>query len=149
MKVVFLQDVQDIAKKYEVKDVSGGYARNFLIPRKLAVPATVSALKEVEQKRARREKEDAAARAHLGEVVSHLNENSLEFTLKGDKKGSVFGSVTKEMILKAMREHGWIGKERVSVFLEHPLKEAGTHVVPVDLKKGVRGKLNVVIRLQP
>lgn len=148
MKVVFFEDVQGTGKKYEVKDVSGGYARNFLFPRKLAVPATDSMLKEVEQKKVRAEKEDATVRTHLGEVASHLNESFLEFILKGDEKGSVFGSVTKEMILKAMREHGWIGKERVSVSLEHPLKEPGTHVVPVDLKKGVRGKLNVVIRLQ-
>ena len=68
--------------------------------------------------------------------------------MRTDEHGSVFGSVTKEMILKAMREHGWLGKERADVELEHPIKKIGDQTVVVDLKRGIRAKLKVVVRPQ-
>ncbi len=148
MKVILLEDIKGIGNKYDVKDVSDGYARNFLLPKKLVKPATPQALKELEQLKSKLEKEDIEFKKHLSELARKISESFLEFRLKTDERGSIFGSVTKEMILRAMREHGWLGKERVDVFLEHPIKEFGEHKVSVDLKKGIKAELKIIVQPQ-
>lgn len=148
MKIILLDEVKGLGKKYDVKDIADGYARNYLIPRKLAKPATVSSLKEVELLKVQQAKEEADTVKRLSELARHVSEHSLTFELKSDDKRTVFGSVTKEMILKAMREHHWVTKERVEIKLEHPIKEFGGHLVPVTLKKGITAKLRVIVRPQ-
>lgn len=148
MKVILLEDVKSIGKKSEVKNVSDGYARNFLFPNNLAQPATPSALKSLAITKEHVEKEEAEARKHLEGLARTINERYLEFPLKTDSKGTVFGSVSKDMILKGLRDTGLIRKERVEVKMDHPLKEVGDHSVDIDLKKGVTAKLKVVIRPQ-
>lgn len=148
MKVILLEDIKGIGNKYDVKDVSDGYARNFLLPKKMVKPATPQALKELEQLKAQMGKEDAEFKKHLSELARKISDSYLEFQLKTDEKGSVFGSITKEMILRAMREHGWLGKERIDISLEHPIKEFGEHKVSVDLKKGIKAELKIIVQPQ-
>ncbi len=148
MKIIFLQDVRGVGKKYEVKDVRDGYARNFLFPNKMAKPATPSALKELELLKDRLDKDEVEIKKHLEQLARRINDTSIEFQLKTDSVGSVFGSVTKEAILKAMREHKFINKERVDIKLDRPIKELGTHRVGVDLKKGIEATLGVIVRPQ-
>lgn len=143
MKVILLQDVRGLGHKYEVKEVSEGHARNFLIPRKMAETATPDALKRVEARQAEIEKEDAELTKRLQEIARVLADQSLEIPMKADEEGNVFGSVNKDSILKAMREHGWVTKERVEIVLEHPLKKVGDYRVPIHLKKGIEAELRV------
>lgn len=145
MKVIFLSDVRNVGKKYDVKDVSDGYARNFLFPNKLADVATPAAIKRLESMRAEHEKEDKDVLKHLEALAQKLNQTKLQFELKADKSGVVFGSVNKESILKGLREHKLIGAERVDIDLKYPIKELGEYVVPIDLKKGVVAKLGVIV----
>ncbi len=145
MKVVLLADVKAIGKKFEVKEVSDGYARNFLFPNNLAKTATASALKEVSTMREKGEKEDADHMKQLHELARLLNDRHLEFPMKTDNKGSVFGSVTKDMILKGLRDAGLVRTERIDLKVDHPLKELGEHLLEVDLKKGIKAKLKVVL----
>jgi len=149
MKIILLTDVKGLGKKYEVKDVKEGYGRNFLLARKLAKLADPEALKDLERLRARMDRDEAATKKNIEEMARTLSDRYLEFHLKTGKDGSVFGAVNKEMILKAMREHGFLGKERVEIKLAKPLKEIGDHVVLVELKRGTEVKLKVVIRSQP
>ena len=134
-----------MGKRQEIKEVSDGYARNFLFPNTLAKPATANSLKELEKEKIRFEKEDKAAKKRLTEIARLMTERHLEFPVKTDEKGGVFGSVTKDRILKALRDTGWLGKERVEIKLDHPLKELGEHYVEVDLNKGITAKLKVVL----
>jgi large subunit ribosomal protein L9 len=143
MKVILLEDVRNIGKRYNVKDVADGYARNFLFPNKLAEPATPVALKRLDAMKAAHEKDEKELIAHLQQIAQKLNETKLEFELKVDKTGAVFGSVNKESILKALREHDFITKERVDIDLDRPIKELGEHTVHVDLKKGVTTELKI------
>ena len=145
MKIILLEDVKNLGKRAEVKEVSDGYARNFLFPHALAKPATASNLKELEQTKVRSEKEDEALKKRLAEIARIIEDRHLEFSMKTGETGVVFGSVTKEMILKGLRGVGWLGKERVEITLDHPLKTLGDHTVEVDLKKGIRAKLKVVL----
>jgi large subunit ribosomal protein L9 len=146
MKVILLEDVRNIGKKFDVKEVSDGYARNFLFVNELAEPATPGAIKKLETMKTEHEKEDKELRMHLGEIARRVNGMKIEFVLKTDKSGAVFGSVNKESILKALREHKLITKERVDIDLKYPIKEIGDHKIPLDLKKGVSATLTVSIR---
>lgn len=146
MKVIFLADVRNVAKKHEIKDVSDGYARNFLLPGKLAESATPAAIKKLEGMKAAHEKEDKELHAHLEVLARKINETKIQFDLKADKKGVVFGSVNKESIMKALREHKLVGSERVEIDLKYPFKELGEYSVAIDLKKGVTAKLGIIIK---
>jgi large subunit ribosomal protein L9 len=148
MKVILLEDVRNVGKKFEVKDVSDGYARNFLFVNKLAEPATPVAVKALEAMKAEHDKEDKKMQEHLRELARKIKETKIEFTLKADKSGAVFGSVNKESILKALREHKLVGAERVGIELKYPIKTAGEHKVPLDLKKGIATELTVIVRAE-
>ena len=146
MKIIFTQHVAGKGEKDQVKEISDGYARNFLIPKGLAVPATADRLKKIEENKKKHAMEDEGTAKRLAELARELNSRTIEFTLKGDDQGSVFGSVNKDAILKALRENGLTTHDRADVFLEHPLKEFGDHKVKVTLHKGIETILKVDIR---
>ncbi len=148
MKVILLQDIHSLGKKFEVKEVLEGYARNFLFPRGLAKSGTPAALQDLEQTKARSAKEEEGARKRLAAIAEKLTNTTLEFKLKADPTGAVFGSVTKDAISKALREHGRLGKERAEIVLSHPLKKLGEHRVLIHLKHGIVLTLTVAIRPQ-
>jgi large subunit ribosomal protein L9 len=146
MKVILLQDVRTIGKKFDVKDVADGYARNFLCAGKLAEPATASAIAKLEKMKAESEKDDQELMKRLHEIAAQMNEVALQFELETDEHGTVFGSVNKEAISKALREHNIIRNERVELTVEHPIKKVGEYVIPVDLKKGITANLKVIVK---
>jgi large subunit ribosomal protein L9 len=146
MKVILLDDVKGLGKKFDVKEVSDGYARNFLFPASLAKPATAPAVKNLgAQKTALARKEQELVK-QLEEVARRLGERTVEFAVEVTEGGGVYGSVTKEMILKELRHHGLLTTERVDIELPRPLKTLGTHELAVDLKKGVTATLRVILR---
>jgi len=148
MKVILLQDIHSLGKKFEVKEVLEGYARNFLFPRGLAKSGTPAALRDLEQTKAGLAKEETELKKRLAVIAEKLVRTTLEFTLKADSTGAVFGSVTKDAISRALREHGLLGKERAEIVLSHPLKKLGEHRVEIHLKHGIVLTLTVAIRPQ-
>ncbi len=143
MKVILLKDVRDLGKKNDVKNVSDGYGKNFLIAKGLAKLATDSGLKDVEVKHSYEEKDEH----HLKQLTKTISENILEFYLKTDKHGSVFGSVNKDEILTGLRSANLITNDRIEIKIPKPIKELGDHEVEFSLRKGISGKLK--IRLHP
>jgi len=148
MKVILLEEVRGIGKKYEVKEVRDGYARNFLFPNKLAETANPSSLKKLEALQAEHDKNEIELKKHLETMAHHINEMTIQFDLKKGKDGSIFGVVNKESILKALREHKLIGKERIDIMVEHPIKAPGNYTIPVDLKKGITAELKIVVKAE-
>ncbi|HVO28361.1 MAG TPA: 50S ribosomal protein L9 [Candidatus Paceibacterota bacterium] len=148
MKVIILEDVRGIGKKFEVREVRDGYARNFLFPNKLAEPANPTSLKKLEKMKAEHDAKEIEVKKHLEEVARKIGGMSIEFDLKKGRDGSVFGSVNKESVLKALREHKLITTERIDITLDRPIKEPGTHAVQLDLKKGVTAELKVVVKAE-
>lgn len=149
MRVILLEDVAGLGKKYEIKEVKDGYAKNYLLPRKLAVQATEKEIKKLELLKNKFIKQEEELIRHLTELKRLIEDRTIEFYLKTDKNGKVFGSVNKEMILKALREHKLITKERVNIILNRPIKEIGEHQIDIDLKKGIVAKLRIIIHPQP
>ncbi len=146
MKIILLKDVRGIGKKNEIKEVSDGYARNFLFQNSLAKPATPETMRQMENLKSKLDAEELDLKKHLEELARKMRGITLEFKLKSDEAGSVFGSVTKEMISKSLRENHLVTKERVDITLDHPLKSFGEHTVSLDLKKGVTAELKIVLK---
>jgi len=145
MKVIILEESKKLGKKFEIKEVSNGYARNFLFPNKLAELATPDALKKLEKMKAEHEKEDVEVKKTLKEVATKMEAVTLVFPLKTDKSGSAFGSINKETILTALRERAIITKERIDIDLDRPIKEFGDYKIPVDLKKDITAVLKIKV----
>ena len=148
MKVILLEEVRGIGHKYEVKEVRDGYARNFLFPNKLAEPANATSLKKLEAMKAEHDAKEIEIKKHLETVARHIGEMKIEFDLKKGKDGSIFGVVSKESVLKALREHKMITTERVDIALDHPIKEPGEYTIPIDLKKGVVTNLRIIVKAE-
>ena len=122
----------------DVKDVADGYARNFLIARKLAVAATENHLSLKKQF----EKEEADLNALRLTEKENLGKIEFTFIVKASKEGAVFGSVTKDMVEKKLLEKGFHG----NIQLEKPLKKTGIHLVEVDLGQNVTTSIKVTLR---
>jgi len=145
MKVILLKDVRDVGKKNEIKNVSDGYGKNFLIAKGLAKLATESGIKDVEIKHSYDEKDEK----HLRELVKKISERILDFHVKTDKHGSVFSSVSKDDILTGLRSAELITNDRIEIKIPKPIKEIGDHEIEFSLRKGIGGKLKVRLHSQP
>jgi len=158
LKVILEQDVKGQGKKGQLVEVSDGYARNFLIPRKLAVPATdgnVAVMKRQEKERLRKLETDKAAAleiaAKLGEVIVKIN--SKAGASKPDDstasaaamRGKLFGSVTTKEISEALLEQHGIILEKNKIVQEEPIKTFGSHEVKCKLGFEITGVINVLV----
>src|SRR3989344_5254145 len=141
MKVILLQDIKGLGKEMDLKEVRDGYARNYLIPKKLALAVTPENLNLKEQLT----KAQQETLRKLTDRAKKLENISLEFGVKTGSKGEVFGSVKAEDIKKHLREQGLGEGEPV---LAKPLKALGEHVVPVDFGRGIKSKVKVILHSQ-
>ena len=145
MKIILLQDIKNLGKKFEVKEVKNGYARNFLFPQKLAVAATAAALKNLTKQKEQWEVQHQKFIQELKEEAKKLEGETLIFNLRIDQKEKVFGSVSKNDIEKALEEKGF---KNFTLCLEKPIKILGDHLVAVDLKEGIETKIKIIVQPQ-
>ncbi len=140
MKVIFLKDIKGVGKKFDVKNVSDGYARNFLFPQNLAKATTEEVIKNIENQKKAAIKEEEETKNELIVLAKNLENKEFEFKVKTGDKGEVFGSVTKNDIEKSIAVSGGI-----EIFLDKPIKKLGEHRVEVNLGKGVRVSLKIKV----
>lgn len=140
--MVFLADVptQKIHCD-DVRDVSDGYARNFLFPRKLAVPATAHTLEQVKHRAATQQYSQQQARGLLEKTATKLRGLTLEFTAKAHE-GKLYGGIHVQQILEELKKRGVVLAQK-QLKLEHPLKMIGEHRVVVKLGDGVEGEVKI------
>jgi len=147
MKVILIENVPGLGVMGEVKDVSPGYARNYLIPRGLAVVATPGSLQEWKARleaRAARETREAQQAAELAERISAL---TLTFRAKAGPTGRLYGSVTTADIAKALEKELGISVDRRKIESD-PLREVGEHQVAVRLARDVTAQVRVVVEAE-
>lgn len=145
MKVVFTKDVERVAKVGEVKDVSDGYARNFLLPRGLARAATPSQLKQLEAQREAEQRRVERHRVELEELGRRLDGLELGFTLKMGAQKRLFGTVTAQDIADRLKRDHQLEVDRHRLQLEQGIRSLGTHEVGVNLGGGISATLRVVV----
>ena len=147
MKVVLMKDVPSLGKKDQIVDVSDGYARNFLIPKGLASPATGSVLNEVKNREAAKAHKAAVELAEAKATAEKLEGVVVTIKVKAAAadSGKLFGSVTAKDIGDALeKEHG-ITVDRRKIGLDEPIKKFGKYEIPVKLHSQVAGTVNVIV----
>ncbi len=147
MRVILQKDIKGVGKKGEIKEISDGHARNFLIPKGLATAATPDQLKVHAHASAQDAAHEKAHTEKLTLLANALEGRKFTFHLKSDAHGSVFGSVNKEAVLKTLRSEGGISPERVDIKLDHPIKVFGETKIPVEFQKGITA--TIVADVQP
>jgi large subunit ribosomal protein L9 len=142
--VLLREDIDDLGARGEIVKVKAGYARNYLLPRKLAVEATASNVRQIEQERARLLKKEATERATAEAQAGQLGALRLNFERRVGEHGLLYGSVTSMDIAEALKEKGYeIDRRRIT--LRDPIKETGEHTVPVRLHRDVTVEIPVVV----
>jgi large subunit ribosomal protein L9 len=142
MEVILLEDVKGVGNRGDKVEVSNGYARNFMLPRKLAIAASGAGARvfaEVERRRARR---DHKARREAEEAAKEYSDISVHIAMEVGEEDRLFGSVTSADIAAQLKEQG-IEVDKRKIVLEEPLKQLGVYHVPVKLFRDVEAKIKV------
>ena len=144
-QAILLQDVDQLGERGAVVDVSPGYLRNFLIPRKLAQPATKGAIVAAEKRKESAEKAAATALASAQETAALLSRTVLTIPHQAGDDGRLFGSVTTQDIAEAIKDARGITVDRRKVHLEEPIRHVGTYMVVVEVDDGVTSTVKTIV----
>ncbi|MEJ7753043.1 MAG: 50S ribosomal protein L9 [Candidatus Limnocylindrales bacterium] len=144
MKVILTNDVEALGKSGELKDVTDGYARNFLIPRKMAVPAAGGAFRAWQHDIASREDKRKKERAEAEIAAQRIGSTTLTMGVKVGEGGKLYGSITSKEIAEALARRG-IVVDRHKVDLDEPLKMLGTYKVAIKVLSGMTPEVTIVV----
>lgn len=144
MKVILLKDVPKIGSKFEVKEVAEGYARNFLLARNLAKPATPEALEWLEmQKELLSQKEEEGLKA-MQQLASSLDDLEVPFPVKVGDEGQLFEAINAQKIAERLKEMGYEVK-KAQIKMEEPIKEVGEFPIKIELDHNLEAELRLII----
>jgi len=144
-QAILLQDVEQLGERGTVVDVSPGYLRNFLIPRKLAQPATTGAIEAARSRMEAAERAQREAESRAEENAALLTKTVLTITAQAGDDGRLFGSVTSQDIVDAIREARGIRVDKRKVHLEDPIRNVGTHMVVIEVSDGVTATVKTMV----
>ena len=146
MKVILLRDVKSLGKKGEIVNVNDGYARNFILPKKMGVEATGKNLNDLKlqknnEKKVAQEQLDSAKT-----LAEKIGQGKVELAIKVGEGGRVFGSVSSKEIAAAVKEQMGLDVDKKKIQLKETIKSLGTHNVPVKLHPEVTAELKVIVK---
>jgi len=144
-QAILLEDVDELGRRGDPVDVSPGYLRNFLIPRKLAAKATPGALEAAQQRRAAAEKAEKARAEREEQAASLLSKTVLTIYQRAGEDGKLFGSVGAKEIVDAIGDARDLRIDRRKVRLEQPIREIGTHMVEIELADGAIATVKTIV----
>jgi large subunit ribosomal protein L9 len=144
-QAILLQSVEQLGEKGAVVEVSKGYLRNYLMPRRLAEPATKGSLEAAKQRLAAAERAAAEAEQRAADNAAVLNKTVLTIAHQAGEDGRLFGSVTTEDIADAIRDARGLRIDRRHIHLEEPIKSVGTHMVTVEVAPGVTASVKTMV----
>jgi len=144
MRVILLQDIENLGKKYEVKDVKNGYARNFLIPKGLAKPATEEVLKWLETQKEIEAKKAEEELKKVQEVASAIDGQEVVIPVKIGEDGQLFESIISQKISEKLKEIGFEIK-KTQIDLPEPIKELGEFPVKIKFEHNLEAEIRVIV----
>ena len=145
MKVILQQDVKGQGKKGQMIEVSEGYGRNFLLPRKLAIPATADAINTMNLKEKAKKAEEARLKAEAQDVAEKLKECTVKLTAKAGNGGKLFGAVTTKEISEGLAKQYGLNIPKQKLVLDEPIKAFGTYQVKAKLGFEITGTVSVTV----
>jgi large subunit ribosomal protein L9 len=146
MNVVFLKNVPNVAKTGEVKNVPDGYARNYLLPNKLAAPATANVKTQMEAQARAQEKKQAQMEAEFRQMAEQIEKMNLVIKAKAGAKNHLFGSITSADIAKELEAAAGLAVDKRKIELPEAIRELGAFEVTVKLYKDINPKLKVTVK---
>jgi large subunit ribosomal protein L9 len=144
-QAILLQDVETLGERGAVVDVSPGYLRNFLVPRKLAQPATAGSVADAQRRHEAAERAEREASDKAQENAALLSKTVLTITHPAGDDGRLFGSVTAQEIVDAIRQARGLRLDRRKVHLEEPIRHTGSHMVEVEVHDGVTTTIKTIV----
>ena len=145
MKVILQQDVRGQGKKGQLIEVAEGYARNFLLPRKLAVPATADAMNTMQLREKAKKAEDARLKAEAEAVSEKLKNSPVKVTARAGANGKLFGAVTSKEVSEALKEQHGIDLAKQKIVMDEPIKAYGSYELKAKLGYEVSGTIYVMV----
>ena len=145
MKVVLLQDVKAQGKKDDIVEVSEGYARNFLFPKKLAIPADAKAINDIKNKKSSEAHKIELERIAARDIAEKLNQTTVKVVAEAGKDGKFYGAVTSKDIAEALKAQAKIEVDKRKVILDSPIKAFGTYKVDIKLYQEISGKVTIMV----
>ena len=145
MQVVLLEDVKSLGKKGQVVSVNDGYARNYILPKKLGIEANSKNMNELKLQKQHQEKLEAQALAEAQELASNIGTFKVELKVKTGEGGKIFGSVSTKEIAAAVKEQYGIDLDKKKMQLSEPIKTVGSHIIPVRIHKDVTAQLTLKV----
>lgn len=146
MKIILLQDVKALGKKGETVDVSDGYARNCILPKKLGVEANAKNMNDLKLQKAHEEKVAKEQLEEAKALAEKMAEMEVVLSIKSGKDGRTFGSVSTKEIATALKEQHGLAIDKKKLLLDEPIRTVGTTIVGVKLHREVTAKINVRVR---
>ena len=144
-QAILLADVDNLGTAGDAVEVSSGYLRNFLEPRKLAQPATAGALEQARRQRDKAERDAQEALEKAGETAALLGKTVLTIQHRAGEDGRLYGSVTSQEIATAIREARGLRIDRKRINLPEPIRQTGTYMVEVDVAGGAKAKVKTIV----
>ncbi len=144
-EAVLLKDVDGLGGAGDAVEVSPGYLRNFLVPRKLAQPATKGALEEARRRLERAEQEERQAAERADETAALLSKTVLTISHQAGEDGKLFGSVTSKEIAEAIQAARSLKVDRKKIRLEEPIRETGTFMVEIEVGGGKTASVKTIV----
>jgi large subunit ribosomal protein L9 len=144
-QAILTQDVESLGEKGDVVDVSAGYLRNFLVPRKLAQPATAGSVADAQRRKEAAERAVREAAEKAQENAALLSKTVLTITHPAGDDGRLFGSVTSQEIVDAIRQARGLKLDRRKVQLDEPIRTTGSHMVTVEVHDGVTATIKTIV----
>lgn len=145
MEVILIQDVKSLGKKGDVVKVSDGYARNFILPKKLGVEATKQNLYDLEQQKAAEAKRQKEILEEAKDFAKKLEEITVKLSIKAGEGGKTFGSVSTKEIVAGVKDQFGFDIDKKKLQLSDPIKNAGSYTVPVKLHPQVTAEMKVLV----
>ena len=146
MKVILLQDIKGKGKKGQMVEVSDGYARNYLLPRKVAVEATADNINTMRMNDKAKLEKEQKARAEAAEIAAKLKDLELTVRAKGGGAGRLFGSVTSQEIADALKQEAGIELDRRRILIDEPIKTVGLYTVKCKLGYEINANLRINVQ---
>jgi len=144
-QAILLEDVEQLGQRGEPVDVSPGYLRNYLIPRKLATAATPGALEQAQRRQAAAERAEKARAEREEQAASLLSKTVLTIYQRAGEDGKLFGSVGVKEIAEAIQDARDLRIDRRKIRLEQPIREIGTHMVEIELADGAIATVKTIV----
>lgn len=144
MRVILLQDVEKVGKKFDVKEVKDGYARNFLIPKDLAKPATKEALAWLKVQQEIAEKKAEESLSQIQELASSIDDREVVLSVKVGDEGQLFETITAQKVADKLKELGFAVK-KTQVILEEPIKELGEFPIKIKFDHNLEAEIKLII----